>query len=92
MNRTVLFQMIFLPEGFDYIAKTNTQAAWSSDTLDGLIIQHYRALARKYKIWLSLGGYHERLVSESTQTQNMYVYFAFHSVLKHLIYLILFLH
>ncbi|GAA6100119.1 deaminated glutathione amidase [Tachysurus ichikawai] len=52
--------MIFLPEGFDYLGSSREETLQLSESLQGDIISRYSQLARKLKVWLSLGGFHER--------------------------------
>ncbi|XP_076145003.1 deaminated glutathione amidase isoform X1 [Alosa pseudoharengus] len=52
--------MVFLPEGFDYIGSNLKQTLQLSETLSGETITRYSELARKLRVWLSLGGFHER--------------------------------
>lgn len=52
--------MIFLPEGFDYLGSSREETLQLSESLQGDIITRYSQLARKLKVWLSLGGFHER--------------------------------
>jgi hypothetical protein len=58
-----VWQMIFLPEAFDYIAENQEDTVALSEGLDGPIVTRYKAVAAQYKVWLFLGGLHERLVS-----------------------------
>lgn len=53
-------QMVFLPENFNYI-KTNDSSKMEFESLKGSTIQKYKELAKKHKIWLSLGGYQEKI-------------------------------
>ncbi|XP_018594749.1 deaminated glutathione amidase isoform X2 [Scleropages formosus] len=52
--------MVFLPEGFDYIGSSQKETLQLSENLTGDTISRYSDLARKLNIWLSLGGFHER--------------------------------
>ncbi|XP_037615547.1 deaminated glutathione amidase [Sebastes umbrosus] len=52
--------MVFLPEGFDYIGSSREETLSLSESLTGDTISQYTHLARKLKVWLSLGGFHER--------------------------------
>ncbi|XP_045919873.1 deaminated glutathione amidase [Micropterus dolomieu] len=52
--------MVFLPEGFDYIGSSREETLSLSESLTGDTISLYAQLARKLKVWLSLGGFHER--------------------------------
>ncbi|XP_053551575.1 deaminated glutathione amidase isoform X1 [Bombina bombina] len=52
--------MVFLPEAFDYIGSSKEETLSLAETLEGDLIQRYTNLARELKIWLSLGGFHEK--------------------------------
>lgn len=52
--------MVFLPEGFDYIGSSREETLSLSESLTGDTISLYAQLARKLKLCLSLGGFHER--------------------------------
>lgn len=53
-------KMIFLPECFDFIGTTKQETIEAAEPLDGPTISKYRELAKKSKVWLSLGGFHQR--------------------------------
>jgi hypothetical protein len=53
--------MVFLPECFDYVSESQQQAVEQSETIDGAIITQYRDLAQRLGVWLSLGGFHQRV-------------------------------
>ncbi|XP_008318932.1 deaminated glutathione amidase [Cynoglossus semilaevis] len=52
--------MVFMPEGFDYIGSSREETLSLSESLTGDTISRYAQLARNLKLWLSLGGFHER--------------------------------
>ena len=54
--------MIFLPEGFDYIAESQSQSLELAEDLDGPLMKGYANLARECNIWISLGGFHNQVV------------------------------
>ncbi|XP_060530672.1 nitrilase and fragile histidine triad fusion protein NitFhit [Cylas formicarius] len=54
-------KMIFLPEAFDYIAKDHTEARELSEPLNGTLISEYKNLAKLHGVWLSIGGFHEKI-------------------------------
>jgi len=54
--------MIFLPESFDYIEEDKAKSLEMAETLDGSLINNYKSLAKSLDIWLSLGGFHEKVV------------------------------
>lgn len=55
--------MVFLPEAFDYISSSKEEGLSLAQTLDGPLIGQYCQLARQRKLWLSLGGFHEKVRS-----------------------------
>lgn len=54
--------MIFLPEAFDFIADSQAQSLELSETLDGPGIKSLSKFAVENKIWLSLGGFHNKVI------------------------------
>jgi len=52
--------MLFLPECCDFVGESRTQTIELSEGLDGELMAQYRELAKCNKIWISLGGVHER--------------------------------
>uniref|UniRef100_A0A4W3H1A7 CN hydrolase domain-containing protein n=1 Tax=Callorhinchus milii TaxID=7868 RepID=A0A4W3H1A7_CALMI len=61
-------EMIFLPEGFDYIGSSVDETLNLSEPLNGPLLQRYSSLARELGVWLSLGGFHER--GETWETER----------------------
>ncbi len=57
--------MVFFPECFDFVGENKEQTVSLSEPLDGssFILQRYSDLAKQYKVWISLGGFHEKSVS-----------------------------
>jgi len=54
--------MVFIPESFDYIEEDKTKALEMAESLDGSLINSYKSLAKSLNIWLSLGGFHEKVI------------------------------
>jgi len=52
--------MTFVPECADYVSETRDQAVALAEPLEGPTVSRYRELARTLKMWLSIGGYHEK--------------------------------
>ncbi|CAL8242053.1 unnamed protein product [Merluccius merluccius] len=52
--------MVFLPEAFDYVGSSRDETLSLAESLTGDTISRYTQLASKLKVWLSLGGFHER--------------------------------
>ena len=53
--------MVFLPEGFDSISESKETAIMSAESLDDVTITSYRSLAKNKQLWLSLGGFKEKV-------------------------------
>lgn len=53
-------RMIFLPECFDFIGSNKNEVIEAAEPLDGPTVSKYRELARSLKVWLSLGGLHQK--------------------------------
>uniref|UniRef100_A0A6J0UZ00 Deaminated glutathione amidase isoform X1 n=2 Tax=Pogona vitticeps TaxID=103695 RepID=A0A6J0UZ00_9SAUR len=51
---------VFLPEAFDFVGRNVEETLKLAETVDGDQIQRYASLARECRLWLSLGGFHER--------------------------------
>lgn len=56
-------KLVFLPECFDFICDNKRQTYEQAETIDGPLITNYRSLAADLKVWLFLGGMHERRAS-----------------------------
>ena len=54
--------MVFLPECFDYVDETTQQAVSQAEPIDGPMIARYKALAKDLGLWISLGGFHEKVM------------------------------
>jgi predicted amidohydrolase len=55
--------MIFFPEAFDYICDSKVATLAQAEPIDGPIINRYRKLAKEHQLWLSLGGFHQKVSS-----------------------------
>lgn len=53
--------MIFLPEAFDYIEPDRTKSFNLAEPIHGPLINNYKSLAKSLNVWLSLGGFHEKV-------------------------------
>ncbi|CAL1531037.1 unnamed protein product [Lymnaea stagnalis] len=53
-------QMVFLPEACDYIGESKNQSLECSEPLDGNFIHQLQKAAVRSKVWLSVGGYHQK--------------------------------
>ncbi|KAF5284532.1 hypothetical protein FQA39_LY17005 [Lamprigera yunnana] len=55
-------KMIFLPEACDFIAVDDGELKNLAEPLEGPLVNQYQELAKKYQVWLSVGGFHERQI------------------------------
>lgn len=56
-------KMMFLPECFDFIGHNKDEILELAEPIDGQLISKYRDLASSLKVWIFLGGQHERLAT-----------------------------
>ena len=63
--------MTFLPECADYVSDSRDQAVALAEPLEGPTVSRYRELARSLKMWLSVGGYHEK-PKAAEETKRIY--------------------
>lgn len=61
--------MVFLPECFDMICESRKAVLDNLEPLEGEIVSKYRKLASECKVWLSLGGLHEKVPGAGKLTQ-----------------------
>ncbi|KAL5013974.1 hypothetical protein ScPMuIL_008244 [Solemya velum] len=67
-------QIVFLPEACDYIGETKQQSMEMAETLDGDVISKYRTVAKEMNMWLSIGGFHQRVSdADSLKVRNTHV-------------------
>ena len=52
--------MTFLPECADYVSETRDQAVTLAEPIEGPTVSRYQELAKTLKMWLSIGGFHEK--------------------------------
>lgn len=57
---------MFLPEACDYVGKNKAETKVLSESLNGYLINEYKLLAKQYQVWLSIGGFHERIDSNTS--------------------------
>lgn len=70
---TLPLQFVFLPECCDFVGENRHQTLELSEPLStGKLISRYRDLAKQNKIWLSLGGLHER-IGQTDKIHNCHV-------------------
>jgi hypothetical protein len=53
--------MAFFPECFDYIGRNRDETISLAIEEDGQYINQFREVAREHRIWLSLGGFHNKV-------------------------------
>ncbi|XP_046406454.1 glutaryl-CoA dehydrogenase, mitochondrial isoform X2 [Ischnura elegans] len=53
-------KVVFLPEACDYLGKNVKEILALAEPLDGPTIRRYRKIAEEHKVWISLGGVHEK--------------------------------
>ena len=56
----IVMQMVFLPEACDYIAESQAQSFELAEDLDGPLVKSYSQLASSNKMWISIGGFHNK--------------------------------
>ncbi|XP_028172274.1 nitrilase and fragile histidine triad fusion protein NitFhit isoform X2 [Ostrinia furnacalis] len=67
-------QMIFFPEACDYICDNkNDIVKFAEPILGGNTVGKYRELAAKHKVWLSMGGVHEKDDSKPDKMYNTHI-------------------
>lgn len=54
-------KLVSLPENFAYLAAADGGAIFAAEALDGVSINRLKNCARMHKIWLSLGGFQEKI-------------------------------
>jgi len=54
--------MVFVPEAADYVSESRTQAVELAEPIDGHTVGQYKALAHRLGVWLSVGGFHEKVL------------------------------
>lgn len=59
-------QLLALPECFHFMGEHFSQTLAASESLEGGSMRRYRELAAEFKLWLSLGGFQERVASPPT--------------------------
>lgn len=66
-------KFVFLPECCDFVGENRAETLELSEPLTGETMQQYRTLAKKHKVWLSLGGIHESILDQDgNKTDKIY--------------------
>ena len=55
--------MVFLPEAADYIGESKAQSVELAERIEGDTIAKYRTLAKSLGVWLSVGGFHQKVLN-----------------------------
>lgn len=66
-------KMIFLPECFDFVAPSRKDILKAAETIEGDTVTKYRSLAKDLKIWLSLGGLHQKNEKSDSKILNAHI-------------------
>ncbi|XP_023345807.1 nitrilase and fragile histidine triad fusion protein NitFhit isoform X2 [Eurytemora carolleeae] len=53
-------KMVFLPEAFDFIGESGAESLKLAQSLTGDTLRQFQDLAEKNKVWISLGGFHQK--------------------------------
>lgn len=53
--------MVFLPEAVDYIGESKQQSIDMAEDLNGKTISKYQDLAKQLGVWISVGGFHQKV-------------------------------
>lgn len=64
--------LLSLPEAFDYICATPTEAQAAAEPLDGCLFTAYRTMARKHRLFVAFGGFHESASPRNTVAEKPY--------------------
>jgi len=57
-------KLICLPENFAFMGSTPEETDQMKETLDGPLIKRYAQMAIDNKVWLSLGGFQEKIETQ----------------------------
>lgn len=54
--------MVFLPEAYDYLGETKQESLAMAQSIKGPRMKEMCQLAKDNDIWLSLGGFHNKVI------------------------------
>jgi hypothetical protein len=74
LKTQICWQMVFLPECFDFVARTREESLAIKLTEDGEFIGRFRALAKQHGLWLALGGFHNISTSSTEKSVQIIKY------------------
>eukprot|EP00057_Strongylocentrotus_purpuratus_P033107 XP_790158.2 PREDICTED: nitrilase homolog 1 [Strongylocentrotus purpuratus] len=66
-------KMVFLPEACDYIQRSPAESVEYAEDINGPTISAFKQLARDHKVWLSIGGFHEKDPENDLKMLNTHV-------------------
>ncbi|KAK6747314.1 hypothetical protein RB195_000490 [Necator americanus] len=66
-------KMIFFPECFDFVGRTKEENISLATEENGAVMERFRSLARESGLWISLGGLHNKDLSEPQRPWNSHV-------------------
>ncbi|CAG9854386.1 unnamed protein product [Phyllotreta striolata] len=66
-------QMAFLPEACDYIASNKAEVTQLAEEIDGPLVTEYKAIAKTNRMWLSIGGFHERCNENTVYNSHLLI-------------------
>nr|CAI5822479.1 unnamed protein product [Callosobruchus analis] len=64
-------KVVFLPEASDFIASNKKEARKLAESINGELMNEYKLIARNNLIWLSIGGFHEKLNEETIYNSHV---------------------
>lgn len=66
-------KMVFLPEASDYISRNKSEFRELSEPINGFLISQYKDLAKVNNIWLSIGGFHEKIDEKTIYNSHIII-------------------
>ena len=66
-------KMLCVPECFAFIGSSASETLAQASSLDGENFGAFRALAKEHQLWLSCGGFHERVSTEKVYNAHVIV-------------------
>nr|XP_054752197.1 deaminated glutathione amidase-like [Lytechinus pictus] len=66
-------KMIFLPEACDNIQRSPADSVNYAEGMDGPTMSAFKQLAKEHKVWLSIGGFHEKNPEDDSKMLNTHV-------------------
>ncbi|XP_067685173.1 nitrilase and fragile histidine triad fusion protein NitFhit-like [Haliotis asinina] len=66
-------QMVFLPEACDFIGESRDQSMKMAEPLNGDLISRYQQVAVDTRVWLSIGGFHQKGPKNEKRVRNTHV-------------------